>query len=334
LLVAAAAAWAAGGCGPNALPGSRIATTRVLGARVEAAGDPTRTDPRPGETATVTWLVVEPAGVRPLAWSFLAVPCPRGDEAARCLVEQPRLPVDAPSGAGEGATPPVLALNVPPLDGPGEGDVDRVVVGGVVCAGGAVADPEGAPWSRCAGTPHDGGASVDETDLQLAVALEIGDAGNAPPTLGDDPITWNGTPWGAGTDDALITPADQPCATAPDAPAATAGGPETPVVVGADAGDREPGESLQLSVFSTRGTFDTQFAGVAAGDQRPTTTMTLSYTPPKEGDVDYPAAFVAGAAPDGVTVRFFFVLRDLRGGIDWQARTLCLLPPAINPPAP
>jgi len=31
---------------------------------------------------------------------------------------------------------------------------------------------------------------------------------------------------------------------------------------------------------------------------------------------------------EGRLVRFVFVLRDLRGGIDWTTRTICLVPKA------
>jgi hypothetical protein len=172
---------------------------------------------------------------------------------------------------------------------------------------------------------------------------------NAPPTLADDPITWDGQAdqasgavsggalWTVGAADPIETAADQPCSTAPDAPMVAVGHGEVPIVVAADAGDREvtpspagatgaAREALQLSVFSTRGTFDAHFAGVESDDARATTPMTLKYTPPKSGDVDFPADL----PPEGRTVRFFFVLRDLRGGVDWQARTLCLLPPAAR----
>src|SRR4051812_12065122 len=58
--VVVAAIAGAAGCADQAAPASRIVSVRVLGARVEAGGDPMRTSPRPGETAHVTWLVVAP----------------------------------------------------------------------------------------------------------------------------------------------------------------------------------------------------------------------------------------------------------------------------------
>jgi len=347
IAVALAAAVGAAGCAGDAAPASRIVSVRVLGARIEVAGDPARTVPRPGESAHITWLTVAPGAPRPLAWSFFAVTCPAGDDAAGCLTTRAALPLAAPAGESDGHTPPTLDVVVPALDSPDDAGVDRVIIGGVVCGGGAVADPAGPPWSRCASAASDGGAAVDETDVVLAMALQVGAAGdNAPPTLADDPITWDGKvddasgavtggmAWTAGATDPFDTVADQPCATAPGAPAVAAGKGSVTIVVAADAADREATpppagttgagrEGLQLSVFSTRGTFDSHFAGVESDDARATTPMTLEYTPPKSGDVDFPADL----PPEGRTVRFFFVLRDLRGGIDWQARTLCLLPP-------
>ena len=85
----------------------------------------------------------------------------------------------------------------------------------------------------------------------------------------------------------------------------------------ADAADRDAGEALQLSVFATAGSFDSQFSGVLARDTSPATEMKLLWTPPAASEV--PAG--------GRLVRFVFVLRDLRGGIDWQTRALRLVPP-------
>jgi len=58
------------GCGPTFDPASLIATTRVLGARIEVEGAPDRATPLPGETADVTWLVTSPEATPPLGWAF------------------------------------------------------------------------------------------------------------------------------------------------------------------------------------------------------------------------------------------------------------------------
>jgi len=60
-----------------------IERTRVLGAKVEVIGDEARAWPLPGETARVTWLVVDPAEPAPLGWAFIVcVPSLAGCEGA------------------------------------------------------------------------------------------------------------------------------------------------------------------------------------------------------------------------------------------------------------
>jgi hypothetical protein len=309
------------GCGPAPAPGSRISATRVLGARVETAGDPTRVWPRPGETALLTWLVVGPAAPRPLAWSFFAVACPHDRDTFGCVQRQPRTPVATTSGASDGSAPPTFELVVPDAAALGAVGADRLVVGGVICAGGAVLDPEAAAWSRC---QTSAGQVVDEADVLQTIALAVDAEGNAPPTLTDDPFTWDDVPWTAGASDSVTAGGGGACADDATLPRVAWGEDPHRVIVTADAADRDAldsvdpprREGLQLSAFATHGSFESQFAGVATTDAAATTPLRVDWTPPSESDV--PAV--------GFTVRFTFVLRDLRGGIDWQTRTVCLLP--------
>jgi len=203
-----------------------------------------------------------------------------------------------------------------------------------------VRDRDAAAWSRCATAAADQAGPIDETDVQATVFIQLGPTGNAPPTLGDDPFTWDGAPWTAGADDPVNGGGGAPCAGDPIMAEVAPGGPARTILVTADAADREtippadgatasasaapgPGrEGLQLSALGTAGAFDSQFAGVESTDPAPATDMKLKWTPPAKGDVDVPAA--------GATVRFVFVLRDLRGGIDWQTRTACLVPPDVT----
>jgi hypothetical protein len=327
----AVGAGAGAGCGPELDPGSRITHTRVLGARIQAGGDPSRVWPRPDEPVEITWLVVGPGETpRPFAWEMGIRACAAGsggsggEDPSRCA-DRPATSTFA--GAGDGATLPRLSFTTPTaaalaaaVAGSGESTAtaDRLVVTGVICAGGPVADAHAPPWSRCATEATDGGGAVDETDIQLTVRLQLGEAGNAPPTLGDDPVAIDGAAWAA--DASPAEGAAEGLDPGAGIPSVLADGEEHPVTVLADAADREPGEALQLSAFATAGRFDSQFTGVAAGDTAPATSMKLAWTPPAASEI--PAA--------GRTVRFVLVLRDLRGGVDWQTRTLRLVPP----PAP
>jgi hypothetical protein len=51
-----------------------VAEPRVLGARVEVEGEPTRAAPAPGESATVTFLLASPAVAQTLGFALMACP--------------------------------------------------------------------------------------------------------------------------------------------------------------------------------------------------------------------------------------------------------------------
>jgi hypothetical protein len=313
------------------VPGSRLATTRVLGARVTVGGDPARTWPRPGETALARWIMAGPRS-RPLAWSFAVVACSAALDDDRCRAEGTPIPSAAPdpgSGSSDGTTPPTLSVTAP-LDA-----ADRLIVTGVICAGGAVADPAAEAWRRCEIAASDGRGSVDETDVQLTIRVQVGDSGNAPPSLDDDAITLDSAGWSSGVGDPSLPASGVPCADDTAQPRVTRVDDQThEVVVTTDAADREgippapggpasPGrEAAQVSAFATLGSFQTQFRTVLAEDERETTPLAFKWTPPSETD--------AALDAEGRLVLFVFVLRDGRGGLDVTTRTLCLVQPAAR----
>ena len=318
-------------CAGDTTPGSRLATTRVLGARITAGDDPARTWPRPGETALVDWVV---AGPRPraLAWSFRTTACAAAMDDDDCVAGGAGVPPAAPSasdGHSDGSTPPTLSVTAPGADA---GEVDRLIVSGVICAGGAVADAAAAPWSRCASVPEDGQPTVDETDVRLTIRLQRGASGNAPPSLADDVLTWDGQPWQGGAGDPSLSSADGACAADAATPAVVRSDDEHEVIVTVDAADREPipveaggapgapaRESAQVSAFATLGSFATQFGTVLSADTRATSPLRFKWTPPSVSE--------AGLDASGRLVRFVFVLRDGRGGLDVGTRAVCLVPP-------
>ena len=319
------------GCSSDVVPGSRLSTTRVLGARVTVGGDAARTWPRPGETALARWIVAGPKP-RPLAWSFTARACLAAMDDDRCRTEGAAVPPAAPdsgSGSSDGTTLPTLSVTAPP------GAVDRLIIAGVICAGGAVADPAAPAWQRCGSAASDDGGSVDETDVQLTIPVQLGDDGNASPSLGDDVITLGAAAWSSGAGDTNLSASGGPCADDASQPhVALVDDQKHEVVVEIDAADREriapsaedPAspvrEAAQLSAFATLGSFQTQFRTVLAEDERPTTPLDFKWTPPSKTD--------AAVEAEGRLVRLVFVLRDGRGGLDVTTRTLCLVPPAAR----
>jgi len=319
------------GCADDTIPGSRIAATRVLGARVETAADPNQTQPAPGEIAQVTWLVTGPRAPRPLAWAFQAWACDDTLDADHCAQSETPLNVVG-FGSSDGLTAPQLNVTAPDASAVTSKALTHLLIRGVICAGGRVASVDAAPWARCSTSVTDGGARVDETDVQMTVALRQ-DAGNRPPSLTDNPITWGGASWTSGIGESPTAGGDGECAAAPGALIVPIDDKDHDIVVASDAEDRETyvpaaqdaatipaavREALQLSAFATAGSFDSQFEGIASTETNPAPSFALKWTPPDTKSDPIPAT--------GRLVRFIFVLRDLRGGIDWSTRTLCLVP--------
>jgi hypothetical protein len=298
------------GCSDSFDPASLIARPRVLGARVEAGGDATRPWPRPGEAARVTWFVVTPGAPLPLSWDLAAcVAAPAG--TGRC--RDGETPFATATGQNSDGALPVFDFVAPTADV--LAGASQLLITGVIHA-------QDAP----------------DTDVTLTVDLQLGDDQNHAPTLADDLVTLDGAPWAepapaAGID---VPAAGEACvavastlglptvaAKAP-APAAVV---KHPIAVAIDAADRDwipaqppatPGrEALLLSRFTTAGKLAEQFGVVEAEDQEPVTTLSVDWEPP-------PVAMVPA---DGLLVRFYFVARDQRGGIDWISRALCVTQP-------
>jgi hypothetical protein len=105
----------------------------------------------------------------------------------------------------------------------------------------------------------------------------------------------------------------------------SAGGADVVLRVATAASDRESyvrtdgstaREGLRLSFFATAGELARQFASVAADDPDDAPVVEMKWTPPAEADV--PA--------EGLEVRFIIVVRDLRGGVDFTERSVCVRP--------
>ena len=139
------------GCADEIEPASLIARPRVLGARVEAAGDASRSWPRPGESATLTWLTVTPdaSRPRPLAWSLAACVAAAAGDACR----DGGAPFFAGGGESDAGGLPVLTFTAP--SEAMMGDASRLLITGAICVDGA-AVAGAAPGQRCVGAGANG----------------------------------------------------------------------------------------------------------------------------------------------------------------------------------
>ena len=287
------------GCAPSFDPASLVASTRVVGARVEAAGPDDRASVAPGESANVTWLVTAPAQVPPLGWAF-ALCTPDAGDALGCT----STPLAVFQGTGN---PPLAPIVVPAADA--LAGADHLTLYGRVCDTGApVFDPTtGNP--SCSDGPG--------TTASVAIHVQAPGDVNHNPSL-DGAFTFDGQPWPAAFGD--------PCVTGPSVVAGseahvmelvTSGGDrETYTAIVGDPPVPTPErEALQISFFTTAGKLKSPFAFVEAADGSDETPVTDKWNAPKVADVTAP-----------LPVTFTFVVRDGRGGTTWATRAACVTP--------
>lgn len=302
LLALASTIASAAGCDDNINKGWLIDKTRVLGAQVSAESEPTRASLSAGERATVTWLVASPGAPPKLAWAYALCAPPEGNYASpRC--EGPALG----SGSGEGDAELVpMDLVVPPAEAITNVPVLMMLTAFCPNGGTTTLDPQAFTATCSAG----GGAILASTLIDVT-ALET----NHNPVIADDAVSITGgaklLPASSGVAGSPCTPSNEligvPADTKPD------------VIYQFRAQDREdfPAspdkvEALQLSAFTTSGEFDRQYAALD-----PTEGL------PKDATIEWD---IGGAPAEGRLVRFYFVLRDNRGGMGFAMREACVRP--------
>lgn len=242
-------AAAVGGCGDPLVERQLIADTRVLSARSEVIGEPTRATPRAGEGALVRLFVVGPDGPPSVHWRLEAcVADATTSGAPRC---QDTVAV------AEGAGVPEVAFTTPALP-----PDTRLAVVGIVCDGllGDVTQPW--PAHRCA-------AGVDRR-VHYVVATAPESPANENPDTERDAFAFGDREW---------VPGD--CAT--DAPhVASLSAHVLRWAVGSDnrevVGDAR--EALLLSHFVTGGDLERAFSGIA-GDVAEAPAVEVAWTAPE-----------------------------------------------------
>jgi hypothetical protein len=295
------------GCDDPLIEPQRIENTRVLGARVEVTGDAARARPLPGENVALTWLVADPRPTPPLGWDFVACV---GETTLRGVPRCRSAAFASARSAGAVEGPPLFGFDVPEQSA-FEGS-DRVVVRGAVCSDAPVELAEPIENTRCDG---------DLNLVVLDVRLQGEGTANRNPSLADQMLSFDGSPWPAPPAELLSR---DDCAAeeqAPELPVISANGAGHRFRIELSPDDREllatiegqRAETLQLSHFATLGRLE-----------RPATLIEPETPDPLAVDVGWEAPGPGLAA--GRIARFYFVLRDLRGGTDWVVRTACVIP--------
>jgi hypothetical protein len=276
------------GCAEEFDPPSLIDKTRPLGAEVRVDGDPSRSTPRPGETATVTWLMAAPGAMPSLAWTFMI--CGAGASTTEACVATPYATIN-------GTDSPSFSFTVPSQED--LAGATRLLIAGQICSDGT---PSLDPQTGMPACPGQGNTVTATLFLQQA------DAGNHIPALPERPLWFDGADW------------------LPDGPDDCTGLPfvalgskdhvlrlrtltedrETYVM-----GDTTAREQLQISQFTTAGELGQTYFVVEPSNQDPWNDLESKWDAPET------------MPPDG-RVHFIFVARDLRGGVSHTTRTVCV----------
>lgn len=267
-----------------------VAEPRVLGARVEVEGEPERAAPLPGESATVSFLVVAPELEPSLGFALAVCPAEPRNGARSSCADEPFAVVA--SGDGEAA---VASLT---FEVPGELDPSgNLLVLGIVCPG---------------GSPAGDGQSCDGAEAGTPVSLEFelarDDDVNFNPALQPEAIFFDDQEW----PDIPVTDGDCGGLGLPEVEA----GSRHTFEVDLDAGDRDAlpqssdldptRESLQLSHFTTGGDLSRAFETIHWDSDE--LVRVTSWTAPRQPGL----------------VRFWLILRDFRGGSSFVTRSVCV----------
>jgi hypothetical protein len=293
-------ALALAGCDDPLKPTELVEEPRVLAARVEVDGAPERAAPYPGERARVRFLVAAPELEPPLGYALVAcraapsnvglAACAEPVFAERALLDPepvaPELEFELPQPAAADETP-------------------RLLVKGVIC-------PHGSPRVTESPTTCVSGADALPVTLELDLATEL--EANLNPSFAEAELLLDGEPFPA---PAVALDTDCAGLGLVEVPAASAhrfvvGFPESardPLLQSSDFATAR--ESLLLSHFVSAGELDRAFSPIPAASAE------------IRAEVDWVAPD-AGAL--GRLVRFWFVIRDLRGGSDFAERALCVVP--------
>lgn len=313
------------GCTGSFESATRIERTRVVATRSSVIGDASRAWPRPGETVRFDLLAVDPNGIANISWA-LVLCADRGSAfgvggcAGSPLALATQLDPQPSTPFLEAALPSAAEL----------GAVTTLRLSAIACPGASLR-PDILPTTNGVDALLDPAAlqqacPVDErnrsTLVTATVSLQRDDLGNRRPLFQADTLLLNGAPWpeleafsGSEVDPVCSLNAQGTVPTA----SARRGAVYVRSIFPADQRDvylppngaAMQRESLRVSHFADAGQFNSQFSfieGEADNSQ-------VAWIPP---EVTTPAAITL--------VRFYFVVRDQRGGVDWTRRYLCLVP--------
>jgi hypothetical protein len=274
-------------------PATLIKRDRVLAAKVTVDGAPDRAWPAAGETATVTFVTASPGATPRFSWLLAACPAATSGGMPVCGGE-------AFASSQSTGLVPTLQLTVP-----ADIATSAIVVTGAICASGTPSIDAKTATAECSD-----GSRGDLVSQHIFIATS--GVTNHNPDLAGAPFTVAGNSWDPSDGDACDD----------TMPVIQAGAERVRIGVTFQASDREAfagdageaREDLQLSTFATAGDIAQQRTYVEADDAREQTPVVVEWDAPSAKEV--PA--------DGLRVKFAFIVRDMRGGVDAEAREVCV----------
>jgi hypothetical protein len=318
-------------CSESFLPASAVDDLRVIGARIDVEGAPGRANPSPEDEVQASILVIDQGSLPALTWSFL--PC--FPTATRIGVPICGTFIDGCDGCvgpqpGDQFALPVIGFQVRSEVEPDAADAREVLLQGVVCGEGSpsaeaierIISGETNDLMPC---EDDDGLPIEDEGRVVTVQIPIErdpENPNLNPEILDD-IFLNESAWPPPYAEGV--PRDEPSTGCLDGLSAAeraqlpvAGDPPLPIDFGVTGESlqtftiegQEFAEEIQVSWLADRGGFEVAFSFIT---QRPAVIRT-QWRPPSD------------APSDGRVVRFNFVVRDGRGGLDRVERGLCVRP--------
>lgn len=302
-------------CGDPLVAPELIVDNRVLGARAQSVDDSERAWLAPAERGLVRWLVVAPEAAPALGWaSSLCVAQTVSRGLPRCAAKSfARFTRDV-----EANEEPQFEFSMPGQEA--FGSARQVAIFNAFCSSGApVMDELGVDptTTRC---PDLGERPLFAT---LELSLSDGSSQNLHPSFAGSSFGFDQRNWptidAPANGSSVVSGACS--ADDPTLPSVRAGSAAHQLQLDLPSGSSEalemrsphspPRETLQLAHFTTAGDLERAYSTL---DSAGASKLSLTWTPPGE----VPA--------EGQLVRFYFVLRDGRGGSDWTRRAVCVLP--------
>ena len=292
-------AFGAAACGDPLKSVSLIEETRVLGARVEVDSDPTRSSPNPGESARLRLFLAAPAGEPNVAFGLSVCAVSLTNSGfPRCS----GAPFASRVESEATATVPELEFQVPSsLD---LASTPHAFASALLC-----------PESSLSTDANGVAICSDGPGRQVAFEFELGGEGrsNLNPAFGPDALTLDGAPWLEPDATQIACPGDLPKVTAKTTHEIGLSLSDSDFEALLQRNEVEPArEAVLVSEFVTRGKLKHAFLSLRADSA------------PESGRQSWNAPPLLDEAP--VLARFYFVVRDGRGGEDFTTRALCVVP--------